>query len=218
LPIKGGSAFFWRKGMALWVNLNGYLRCWQWFFLIIMFNFNNALAGQDNNPIIDKLNEIQDTLDYEVIPYVHKCCVGVPKTGQTVTSRDGDDGYWEKGVAPQNPRFIANGDGTVTDTSTNLMWAISAQHFGIEILMNWWDGIDACNNMIFAGYDDWRMPNTREMLSVMDYGYYDPALKPGHPFTDIPLGSSTYWSSTTLAVKDIDAFHVPLKNATINLV
>jgi hypothetical protein len=133
-----------------------------------------------------------------------------------VTSKDGDDGYWEKGVVAQNPRFIDKEDGTVTDTLTNLTWTKSAQHFGIGVVMNWWDGITACNDLDFAGHDDWRMPNTREILSIMDYGYYNPALKPGHPFDDIPFGASPYWSSTTLAVKDLDAFHVPLKNATIN--
>jgi hypothetical protein len=109
-----------------------------------------------------------------------------------------------------------NEDGTVTDTFTNLMWAKSAQHLGVGVLMNWWDGIDACNILILADYDDWRMANTREMLSIMDYGYYDPALKPGHLFTEIPLVFSTYWSSTTHPLADGDAFHVPLKNATIN--
>ena len=76
------------------------------------------------------------------------------------------------------------------------MWTKSAQHFGTEVLMNWVDGIIACKNVIFSDYEDWRMPNTREMLSIMDYGYYDPAIKPGHPFTEIPLVFSTYWSST----------------------
>lgn len=70
------------------------------FFFTIVLMTNDALTGTSNNLIMDKLNEIQDTLDYEVIQYVRKCCVGVTKTGQTVTSKDGDDGYWEKGFAP----------------------------------------------------------------------------------------------------------------------
>jgi len=144
-------------------------------------------------------------------------CYAVQQTGQNRIVEDGDDGYWEKGIAPPSPRFIDNEDGTITDTFTNLMWTQSAQHFGIgtDFQMNWSDGITACNTLVFADYDDWRMPNVREMQSIMDYGYYDPALKPGHPFTDIPLVFSTYWSSTSHPLVDYDAFHVPLKNATI---
>ena len=46
-------------------------------------------------------------------------CYAVPQTGQNRIVMDGDDGYWEKGIAPQNPRFIDNEDGTITDTFTN---------------------------------------------------------------------------------------------------
>lgn len=45
----------------------------------------------------------------------------LPKTGQTTSYVDYDDGYYEKG-SPITPRFIDNSDGTVTDRLTNLMW------------------------------------------------------------------------------------------------
>ena len=59
------------------------------FFLIVI---SNSVAGKEKNPIIRRLIEIQETLDYEVIPNLNKCCFGVPKTGQTVVSAEGDDG------------------------------------------------------------------------------------------------------------------------------
>ena len=46
----------------------------------------------------------------------------VPKTGQTESLADHDDGYYKKGVEWPNPRFIDNGDGTVTDKLTGLLW------------------------------------------------------------------------------------------------
>ena len=46
----------------------------------------------------------------------------VEKTGQTVYYSTGDDGYFEKGVAWPAPRFTDNGDGTVTDNLTGLIW------------------------------------------------------------------------------------------------
>jgi hypothetical protein len=60
------------------------------------------------------------------------------------------------------------------------------------------------------------MPNVKEMLSLMDYGYYNPALTPGHPFLNVPGYPAVYWSSTTLAVKDLDCFHVGVVNGTVN--
>lgn len=45
----------------------------------------------------------------------------LPKTGQTTSYADYDDGYYQKG-SPVSPRFVDNGDGTVTDRVTNLMW------------------------------------------------------------------------------------------------
>ena len=112
----------------------------------------------------------------------------VEKSGQTIPSetkdgadlQTGDDGDLQIGISPPEPRFIDNEDGTVTDKLTGLMWTKDAQE--IPGLMDWWDAIEACNDLEFAGWDDWRMPNVKEMLSLIDYGYYDPALTPDHPF------------------------------------
>ena len=46
---------------------------------------------------------------------------------------------------------------------------------------------------------DWRLPNLREMQSLMDYGQYAPALPAGHPFFNV---ESLYWTSTTLDIGD----------------
>ena len=54
----------------------------------------------------------------------------VPKTGQTISYEPGDDGYYQKGVAWPNPRFTDNGDGTVTDNLTGLIWLKNANCFG----------------------------------------------------------------------------------------
>jgi hypothetical protein len=136
----------------------------------------------------------------------------VAQTGQTALNEEGDDGDLQMGIVPNHPRYIDNGDGTVTDTFTNLMWVQNAQFFGI---MNWYEAIEACNNMSFADYDDWRMPNVREMLSLIDYGYNDPSLTPGHPFINVPQYPGVYWSSTTYAGNN-DVFHVPISNGTVN--
>jgi hypothetical protein len=44
----------------------------------------------------------------------------------------------------------------------------------------------------------WRLPNVRELQSLIDYGNYNPALPTGHPFTNVQ-SVGWYWSSTTYA-------------------
>lgn len=55
---------------------------------------------------------------------------GLPQTGQATSypsgdSTDRDDGYYERGYSPPSGRFHDNGDGTVTDNATGLMWVNS---------------------------------------------------------------------------------------------
>ena len=59
----------------------------------------------------------------------------VPKTGQTDPyGLIGTDGDLEKGVASPTPRFTDNGNGTVTDKLTGLIWMKDTQFFGLR---NW---------------------------------------------------------------------------------
>jgi hypothetical protein len=123
----------------------------------------------------------------------------VEKTGQNTSYREGDDGDLQMGVASPNPRFTDNGDGTVTDHLTGLMWSKNANH-GSKI---WNDAINYSNNLSLgsdgcgSSYTDWRLPNIKELLSLIDYGDWDPALPAGHPFTPVDKYLH-YWSSTTL--------------------
>ena len=48
--------------------------------------------------------------------------VNLPKTGQKTSYATGDDGALRKGVSWASPRFTDNGDGTVTDNLTGLVW------------------------------------------------------------------------------------------------
>jgi hypothetical protein len=132
----------------------------------------------------------------------------VEKTGQTTKYATGDDGDYEKGVAWPNPRFTDNGDQTVTDNLTGLMWAKNANLFGTK---TWAEAINACEILELGAngcnlYTDWRLPNRRELFSLIHDGFYDPAVPntagtgewtDGDPFDNVRL--NPYWSSTTLA-------------------
>jgi hypothetical protein len=122
------------------------------------------------------------------------------RTGQTVSYAAGDDGDLERGVLWPSPRFTDNSDGTVTDHLTGLVWLKNANCFGA---MNWTNALTACNSLASGSCGlsddtvagDWRLPNRKELFSLIDHSRYSPALPLGHPFTNVQ--SAFYWSSTT---------------------
>ena len=88
-------------------------------------------------------------------------------------------------------------NGIVTDSSTNLQWQDDI------ILEKGWSGaIEYCENLTLGGYDDWRLPNINELLSIVDYNKADKYdnnrdLIKGDTFQKRNFFSS-YISSTTL--------------------
>jgi len=122
---------------------------------------------------------------------------GLPKTGQTTSYQDGDDGDYEKGYPLTPPRFTDNGDGTITDNATGLMWIkdpIANPGAPFNAKMTWENAIINCEALNFAGHDDWRLPNIKELISITDYGLFFPAIDPVFfPNTQLEY----YWSSTT---------------------
>ncbi len=120
----------------------------------------------------------------------------VPKTGQTTAVSMGDDGWYESGVTWPIPRFTDNENGTVTDNLTGLMWTKDANLPGNS---TWQDALNYITGMNDAshanyGYTDWRLPNVKELYSLIDCEEYGPSLPEGNPF--INLVSGWYWSST----------------------
>lgn len=129
---------------------------------------------------------------------------GVPKTGQTTSYYSADDGALEKGVAWPSPRFTDNGNNTVTDNLTGLVWTKNA-NLGYDCAGPdagaWsWDtafyGAGQCNSAVYGGYNDWRVPNVRELHSLISFGAANPALPAGHPFVNVQ--NNWYWTSTTV--------------------
>jgi len=134
----------------------------------------------------------------------------VPRTGQAEVYRTGDDGDQAKGAAWPVPRFTDNGDGTVNDNLTGLMWARNANIFTNQC--NWNTAIDLCNNLNLATHADWRLPNIRELESLLDYARMNPPLPEGHSFTNVL--SDYYWTSTTAAESAFYAWCVHLRDGT----
>jgi len=165
---------------------------------------------------------------FYVIPTMKQKYAPVPKTGQTTSYGTRDDGALQKGVAWPTPRFTDNGNGTVTDNLTRLIWMKNANAFGTK---TWADALTAANGLKSGDFDlndgsqagDWRLPNLRELQSLIDYGYYDPALPntlgtgkwaEGNPFQGVR--SSFYWSSTTGAYSPTYAWGVHFSSGYVD--
>lgn len=88
-------------------------------------------------------------------------------------------------------RLVDNGDGTVTDTATGLMWQQETDPNGPD---NWETALSSAEGLVLAGHSDWRLPNRNELQTLVDYTRFDSAIDPVlFPDTD----STLYWSSTT---------------------
>jgi hypothetical protein len=126
----------------------------------------------------------------------------VPQTGQKISYATGDDGNLRSGKPWPNPRFTDNGDGTVTDQLTGLMWTKNADQ--ANGTLDWEDALSKSITCAVGGFKDWRLPNQKELQSLVDLGNVQPALPPGHPFENVK--SSYYWSSTTAAKSEDHAW------------
>ncbi len=98
-------------------------------------------------------------------------------------------------------RFIVDVPaGVVTDRVTGLVWQRcsvgqngSDCSGGSAISVNWQDALQAAQASTVAGYDDWRLPNVKELASIVEYKCYEPAINTNvFPGT----GNVAYWSSS----------------------
>ena len=107
-------------------------------------------------------------------------------------------------------RFTAAGDGLVADRATGLLWAADAGLTGFP--MPWIEALALAAGWASTGLlgrRDWRLPNRRELRSLVSYGTARPALPVGHPFKNVFVGWC--WSATTAAPAPAYAWSVHLE-------
>ncbi len=137
----------------------------------------------------------------------------VPKTGQTISYTTGDDGNLERGVSTPGSRFTNNGNGTVTDNQSGLIWLKNANVPAIK--RTWAEALQDITDLNTTGkmrnrvsndtsnggshQTDWRLPNIKEMQSILDWGQFNPAIPAGNPFDNVQSFQFTdlYWTGTT---------------------
>jgi len=134
----------------------------------------------------------------------------------------------QKGVVWPNPRFKDNGNGTVSDKLTELIWLKNANTFGVR---TWEEALSDANTLSSgsAGITDgsvagdWRLPNVKELHSLIDFAYTGPALSSasgesrwasGDAF--IGVQSDGYWSSTTYSNVTSNTWYVYLVNGCVS--
>ena len=108
-----------------------------------------------------------------------------------------------RGPAYGENQFHDNGDGTVTDQATGLMWTQHDSGQG----MNWEQALKYAGNLTTGGHDDWRLPNAKELQSIVDYSRspdttHSPAIDPVFDTTAIKNEAGQedwpfFWTSTT---------------------
>lgn len=102
-----------------------------------------------------------------------------------------------------NNKYVDNGDGTITDKATGLMWMKNDNGAGIL----WQDALSYAEGVEYAGYTDWRLPNAKELHSLVDYTRAPATTKSAaidRMFNCTPVMNEAgetdypyYWSSTT---------------------
>ncbi len=170
----------------------------------------------------------------------HAGPVALPRTGQSACydavgavipcDGTGQDGDKRAGAPWPSPRFTDNGNGTVSDDLTGLIWLKDADCTdtvgGIARdggPIDWASALAWCNRLSSgkcgltdnSAAGDWRLPNIVELRSLVDYSRHDPALPAGHPFVNVR--SIWYWSSTTNPVYTAGAYNVGMSRGSVHV-
>jgi hypothetical protein len=113
--------------------------------------------------------------------------------------------------------YVDNGDGTITDLNTGLMWEKKSDDGGIhdkDTTYQWSDAfavhVVTLNSTLFAGYNDWRLPNEKELVGIVNFEipFPGPTVSPAFNTGCAPACTvltcsctepGTYWSATTYA-------------------
>ena len=110
-------------------------------------------------------------------------------------------------------RFLAQHN-TVVDQSTGLEWFRDASR--LEFPMTWSEAfasLEAINARALFGHADWRVPNRRELFSLISLEAINPSLPAGHPF--LRVVTSYYWTSTTCSRLPDQAWYIHLGGARV---
>ena len=133
-----------------------------------------------------------------------------------ISQTDGDDPKFKNGIVWPNPRFIDNGNGTLSDALTGLVWTKNMNP--VKKAITWQEALDYVAGMNKGaypnfGYVDWRLPNRKELESLQHYHTPRPWAASTILFTDYP--GKSFWTSTTHMGNMQYAWSVVITSGTI---
>lgn len=105
--------------------------------------------------------------------------------------------------------LVDNGNGAISDQGTQLMW----QRQDDGTTRTWTAAITYCEDLILAGYTNWRLPTVTELYTISDLTIYNPAINTTY-FTGAQAAG--YWSSTTLPGVSTRALIVDFNNGSVS--
>lgn len=207
---------------------------------LVLFHFEIALAGENLDSDYAKnislygwpVRTAAGVLTSPVVPRTgqNTCFDGIGKT--LPCAGTGQDGDLQAGAPWPDPRFTDLGNGTVADNLTGLIWlkdanCLATHYGGVDIegtpgdgRVTWSKALDfiaGINSGTYPNcgsvYRDWRLPNRKELHSLIDFSRYLVALPAGHPFINVQTGY--YWSSSTKADETLKAWVVGLWDGRI---
>ncbi|WP_413699843.1 DUF1566 domain-containing protein [Psychromonas sp. KJ10-10] len=88
-------------------------------------------------------------------------------------------------------QFVDNGDGTISDLGTGLMWMVDDSKQGLD----WQSALAYSENLEYAGYSDWKLPNVKELQTLVDYSGVYPAID--QSLFNISDENAYFWTSTS---------------------
>ena len=206
-----------------------------------------ALAKEEPScPSLNDANDIQARILVDVDDLTTLLSGGTvidqvcPATGQTTCwdnaglvtacADTGQDGDVQAGAALS---YVDNGDGTMTDLITGLMWEKASDDGSIhdkDTTYSWDNAfavhVSALNdpNAPFAGHTDWRVPNYKELVSILDLERFSPSIDPIFETGCTPgctvttcscTASQVYWSSTSDAASPPAAWRISFDDGEV---
>ena len=115
-------------------------------------------------------------------------------------------------VSGASQNFTDNGDGTIKDNVTGLVWqkcsagqTNDSACSGTEVVKVWKTALSYCEDLVLGGRSDWRLPNIRELLSIVDEFKSNPSINTVYFPATL---SSGYWSSSIYVHYTSDAWCV----------